>query len=64
MLKSYFLETLKSVLGISISHYSTGVIDGPMNNRVKECLFPNTKKRVLINGQKGSNVYFYRFDFL
>ena len=35
-----------------------------MNNRVKEVLFANTKKRVLINGENGSNVYFYRFDFL
>ena len=35
-----------------------------MNNRVKEFLFANTKKRVSINGENGSNVYFYRFDFL
>ena len=46
------------------SCFTTGVIDGPMNNRVKEFLFANTKKRVLINGENGSNVYFYRFDFL
>ena len=46
------------------SCFTTGVIDGPMNNRVKEFLFVNTKKRVLINGENGSNVYFYRFDFL
>ena len=46
------------------SCFTTGVIDSPMNSRVKEFLFPNTKKMVLINGENGSNVYFYRFDFL
>ena len=46
------------------SCFTTGVIDDPMNNRVKEFLFANTKKRVSINGENGSNVYFYRFDFL
>ena len=42
----------------------TGIIEDLMNNRVKEFLFLNTKKRVLINGENGSNIYFYRFDFL
>ena len=46
------------------SCFTTGVIDGLMNNRVKELLFANTKKSVLINGENGSNIYFYRFDFL
>ena len=46
------------------SCFTTGVIDGPMDNRVTEFLFANTKKRVLINGENGSNVHFYRFDFL
>ena len=32
-----------------------------MNDRVKEFLFLNTKKRVVINGESGSNVYFFRF---
>ena len=44
--------------------FTTGIIEGSMNNRVKEFLFNNTKKRVLINGENGSNVYFYRFQFL
>ena len=45
--------------------FTTGIIEGSMNNRVKECLFNNTKKRVLINGENSSNVYlFYRFQFL
>ena len=46
------------------SCFTTGIIEGSMNSRVKEYLFNNTKKRVLINGENGSNVYFYRFDFL
>ena len=46
------------------SCFATGVIDGPMNNRVKVFLFSNTKKRVLINGENGSNFYFYWLDFL
>ena len=46
------------------SCFTTGVIEVPMNNRAKEFLFANTKKRVLINGENCSNVYFYRFDFL
>ena len=41
--------------------FTTGIIEGSMNNRVKKCLFNNTKKRVLINGENSSNVYFYRF---
>ena len=44
--------------------FTTGIIEGSMNNRVKEFLFNNTKKRVLINGENGSNLYFYRFQFL
>ena len=44
--------------------FTTGIIEGSMNNRVKEFLFNNTKNRVLINGENGSNVYFYRFQFL
>ena len=46
------------------SCFTTGVIEDSMNKRVKEFLLANTKKRVLINGENGSNVYFYRFDFL
>ena len=46
------------------SCFTTGVIDGPVNNKIKEFLFPNTKKRVLINGENGGNVHFYPFDFL
>ena len=46
------------------SCFTTGIIEGSMNSRVKEYLFNNTKKRVLINGENDSNVYFYRFDFL
>ena len=44
--------------------FTTGVTEGVMNNRIKEFLFENTKKRVLINGENGSNIYFYRFQFL
>lgn len=40
------------------------IIEGSMNSRVKEFLFDNTKKRVLMNGDNGSNKYFHRFDFL
>ena len=46
------------------SCFTTGIVEGDMNSRVKEFLYQNTKKRVLINGENGSNVYFYRFDFL
>ena len=46
------------------SCFTTGIIEGVFNTRIKEYLFLNTKKRVLINGENGSNVYFYRFDFL
>ena len=34
------------------------------DQRVKEFLYLNTKKRVLINGENGSNIYFHRFIFL
>ena len=44
--------------------FITGIIQGTMNDRVKEFLFLNTKKRVVINGESGSNVYFFRFDLL
>ena len=44
--------------------FTTGITEGSMNTRVKETLFENTKKRVLINGENGSNVYFCRFEFL
>ena len=46
------------------SCFTTGITEGVFNTRIKEYLFLNTKKRVLINGENGSNVYFYRFDFL
>ena len=35
-----------------------------MSNRVKDFLNLNTKWRVLVNGENGSTVYFYRLDFL
>ena len=44
--------------------FTTGIIQGTMNDRVKKFVFLNTKKRVLVNGESGSNVYFFRFDFL
>ena len=44
--------------------FTTGITEGSMITRVKEFLFENTKKRVLINGENESNVYFYRFKFL
>ena len=34
------------------------------DQRVREFLYLNTKKRVLINGESGSNVCFHRFIFL
>ena len=46
------------------SCFTTGIIQGSMDERVKDFLYLNTKKRVLVNGENGSNVYFYRFDFL
>ena len=46
------------------SCFTTGVIDAPINNRVKEFFYFPIQKRVFINGQNGNNVYFYRFDFL
>ena len=45
------------------SCFTTGIVEGDMDSRVKEFLYQNTKKRVLINGETGSNVYFYRSDF-
>ena len=50
--------------GGSTPTLATGIVEGDMNSRVKEFLYQNTKKRVLINGENGSNVYFYRFYFL
>lgn len=44
--------------------FTTRVTEGSMNTRIKEFLFNNTKKRVLVDGENGSNVYFYRFQFL
>ena len=38
-------------------------MEGVFNKRIKEYLFLNTIKRVLINCENGCNVYFYRFDF-
>ena len=46
------------------SCFTTRIVKGDMNTRVKEFLYQNTKKRVLINGENASNVYIYRFDFL
>ena len=44
--------------------WTTGAIQGKMDDRVKEFLYVNTKKRVLVNGESGSSVYFRRFIFL
>ena len=46
------------------SWFMSGIVEGLMKSRVKEFLFQNTKKREFINGENGSNVYFYRFNFL
>ena len=46
------------------SCFTARIIEGVFNTRIKEYLFLNTKKRVPIIGESGSNVYFYRFDFL
>ena len=46
------------------SGFTTRIIQGGMNDRVKDFLYINTKKRILVNGENGSNVYFSRFDFL
>ena len=49
----------------SKTYWSSGLIQGKIiDERVKEFLYLNTKKGVLINGENGSNVYFYRFEFL
>ena len=42
--------------------FTIETIQGTRNDRVKKVL-SNTKKRVLINGEIGSNVYFFTFDF-
>ena len=46
------------------SCFKTSIIQGAMSDRVKDFLYLNTKERVLVNGENGSSVYFYRFDFL
>ena len=46
------------------SCFTTGIIQGRFDIRVKEYLLVNTKKRVLINGENGSNVFFHRYEFL
>ena len=48
----------------SSSCFTTGIIQGTMSDRAKEFLYLNIQKCVLINGENGSNVYFYRFNFL
>ena len=60
-------QTLVQVEGKSLctnSCFTTGIIQGRLDGKVKDYLFSNTKKRVLINGENGSNVFFYRFEFL
>ena len=44
--------------------WTTGAIQGKMDDRVKTFLYANTKKSVLVNGESGSGVYFHRFIFL
>ena len=46
------------------SCFITGIIQGSMNDWVKDFLYITTKKMVLVNGENGSNVYFPRVDFL
>ena len=46
------------------SFFTSGIAEGLINNRVKERLFQNTIKKVIINGVNGSSVYFCCFDFL
>ena len=46
------------------SCFTADITENLMNDTVKEFLVLNTKKRVLVNGKKGSNAYFYRLDFL
>ena len=47
------------------SCFTAGIIEGTMNDRVKEFLYLDAhKKLVLINGENGSNVYFYRSEFM
>ena len=46
------------------SCFTNGIIEGLMNDRIKKFLFLYNKKRVLVNGQNGSNTCFYRFNFL
>ena len=49
----------------SNTFWSSELVLGRMKDqRVREFLYLNTKKRVLINGESGSNVYFHRFIFL
>ena len=49
----------------SNTFWSSELVLGRMKDqRVREFLYVNTKKRVLINGENSSNVYFHRFIFL
>ena len=49
----------------SITFWSSELVLGRMKDqRVREFLYLNTKKRVLINRENDSNVYFHRFIFL
>ena len=49
----------------SNTYQSSELVLGKMKDqRVREFLYLNMKKRVLINGENGSNVYFHRFIFL
>ena len=42
----------------------TGIAEGSFDSRFKDFLSKNTKKRVLINRENGSNTYFRKFDVL
>ena len=44
--------------------FNTGIVEGFMNTRIIEFSFNNAIKRVSVNLENGSNVYFYRFQFL
>ena len=49
----------------SNTYWSSEWVLGKMKDqRVREFLYLNMKKRGLINGENGSNVYFHRFIFL
>ena len=59
ILASAFVE----IFALRKRHYTRGIIQGPFDTRVKEYLFANTKKIVLISGENDSNVFFHRFEF-